>query len=106
MSSLTILRNLVQRVKSYLGMLYQYRKEFQNGDTPTSWAGLASHGTFPVDEMNPFALFKHIGDSYCLERVSQNLLQLWIDSELKLLISVSSNRLHIFQIYALFTRWN
>ena len=84
-------------------MLYQYRKEFQNGDTPTCWAGLASHGTFPVDEMNPFALFKHIGDSYCLERVS-HLLQLRIDSELKLLISVSSNRLYTFQIVPIFTR--
>lgn len=100
-SYLTILRNPVQWVKSYLGMLYQFGKALQEGSTPFGRAWAARYGTFQAEELDPVALVQNIDDSCYLERVSQNLLQFWIDSELKIFNSVPSNRLYVFQIEAL-----
>lgn len=100
-SYITILRNPVQWVKSYLGMLYQYGQDLQEGTAPFGRAWAARYGTFQAEELDPVILFKNIGNSDYLQRVSQNLLQFWINSELKIFNSVPSSRLCVFQIESL-----
>jgi len=95
---ITILRHPVQWVKSYLGMLYQFGKEIQQGSSPYGRAWASRYGTFQAKSLDPVRLYENIQDSDFLQDVSQQLLQFWIDSELRIFNSVPSNQLAVFRL--------
>ena len=97
----TILRNPVQWVKSYLGMLYQFGKDIQSGTAPFSHSWAARYGTFQAEGLDPVRLFESISDIDYLDNVSQNLLQFWVDSQLTIFNSVPLSQLYAFKIEAL-----
>lgn len=96
---LTVLRDPLEWTKSYLGMLYQFGKGIIEGDSApydSGWA--ARYGIFQAAGLDPVFLFKNIHDDVYLKYVSQNLLQFWIDSELRIFDSVPSDQLYVFRI--------
>ena len=97
----TILRNPVQWVKSYLGMLYQFGKDIQSGTAPFSRSWAARYGTFQAEGLDPVRLHECISDREYLDNVSRNLFQFWIDSQLMIFNSVPLPQLYAFKIESL-----
>tara|TARA_B100001173_G_C16024157_1_gene563308 strand:- start:138 stop:899 length:762 start_codon:yes stop_codon:yes gene_type:complete len=95
---LTVLRDPLEWTKSYLGMLYQFGKNIEGGSASYDSGWAARYGIFQAAGLDPVFLFKNIHDNDYLKYVSQNLIQFWIDSELRIFDSVPSERLYVFRI--------
>lgn len=95
---MTILRDPIQWVKSYLGMLYQFGKEIQQGKAPFDQFWAARYGEFQAKGLNPLRLYEQIDDEHYLESVALSLLEFWIESEIRIFSSVPADQLFVFRL--------
>ena len=95
---ITILRHPVEWAKSYLGMLYQFGQEIQQGSSPFDPGWASRYGNFQAKGLDPVRLHQSIEDREFLQDVIQELLQFWIDSELRIFDSVPSKQLAVFRL--------
>ena len=94
----TILRHPIEWAKSYLGMAYQFGEEIQQGSSPYAPAWASRYGNFQAKGLDPVRLHESIEDREFLRDVIQELLQFWIDSELRIFDSVPSKQLAVFRL--------
>ena len=95
---MTILRDPIQWAKSYLGMLYQFGKEIQQGKAPFDQSWAARYGEFQAKGLNPLRLYERIDDEHYLESVALSLLEFWIESEIRIFSSVPADQLFAFRL--------